>query len=158
MKISKPEQPRGLWSDDTRLFRLCHGDPLPDGRTGWSCDMGKGRTLYVADGFEYDGASVPRVAWPIVGHPLSRRLLAAATAHDAGYAARLLPRAELDLIFYYHLRHRMTRTGAWTCWAAVAGAGWYPWRRHTEESIAAARELCWIEGAARPACCEVAFA
>jgi hypothetical protein len=145
MKVARPEQPRGLWNDETLLWRLCHGDPLPDGRTGWRCDMGHGRVLFVADGFECDGASVPRPAWAAIGHPLSWRLLAAAVAHDAGYAGRLLPRLELDEVFYYHLRHRMSRVKAWVCWMAVAAGGWVHWGRHTEEGVAAARALCWVD-------------
>lgn len=144
MTISAPVQPCGVWNDLTRLWTLKHGSPLPDGTTGWFCDIGKGRTLYIRDGTEIDGASVPRIAWAFVGHPLSRRLLPSALCHDLLYITEALPRNECDAIFYYHLRRRATIAHASACWSGVRVGGGIPWLLHKEADIAAAREQCWI--------------
>ena len=42
----------------------------------------RGEEWWVPSGFKYDGASVPRVLWPLVGHPLDDRVLRAAGLHD----------------------------------------------------------------------------
>lgn len=54
---------------------------------------GQQRYLYVPVGYRYDGASIPRIAWTIIGIVPSGPIDAAALAHDAPYRAEggLLP-------------------------------------------------------------------
>lgn len=68
--------------------------------------------VVVIDGVQYkapmgtltDGASVPRLLWPVVGHPFHTELILMACFHDPGYHGHLrvdgvptaLPRAEVD--------------------------------------------------------------
>lgn len=47
-------------------------------------------TYTVPQGFETDGASIPRFLWSCVGHPFDSELLFSALVHDAGYNGKLL--------------------------------------------------------------------
>jgi endonuclease G len=47
---------------------------------GWA--DADGREWWVPAGFRYNGASVPRPFWSIVGHPLGGRVLRASGLHD----------------------------------------------------------------------------
>lgn len=102
--------------------------------------------LTVRAGFSFDGASIPRVFWRLIGHPFEMPLLIGATAHDALYSGELLPRADCDRIF----RELMRRAGIGrikrnAVWLAVRAAGWAVWRRHTADSVAEARRLVTLE-------------
>lgn len=126
-------------------------DDLYRGHEDWICPIGNGRVLHVAAGFLSDGGSIPRLVWPLVGHPLQGRALPGFYAHDALYASELLPRAEADQILFA-LNKRMAvpmwkRDIFWTC---VTWCGWNVWRKHTLASVAAARELVWIELEQKP--------
>jgi hypothetical protein len=46
-----------------------------------------------------DGASIPRIFWSIIGHPMGR-YAQAAVLHDYMYRLHLRPRKECDDIFY----------------------------------------------------------
>lgn len=48
---------------------------------------GQMRYLYIPEGYIYDGASIPRIAWSIIGIAPSGPIDAAAVAHDAPYRA-----------------------------------------------------------------------
>jgi hypothetical protein len=74
-------------------------------------DLGDGRELIVLEGFEFDGASIPRWAWDRIGHPYMPEFIAAALAHDALYHSHLLTKAESDAIFRELLK--------------VAGVSWF---------------------------------
>lgn len=65
----------------------------PDG-TVWS----------VPAGFTFDGASIPRVFWPVFGHPLSGRLVRAACVHDWHCVHQDVPATEAHRRFYHGLR------------------------------------------------------
>ena len=59
----------------------------------------------IETGYEWDGASVPRWFWPLVGHPLNGKVIVASLVHDwlceraATYSERVLA----DAVFYYLL-------------------------------------------------------
>ena len=68
--------------------------------------------ILVPKGFITDGASIPRVAWSIIGHPFSG-FLDAAVIHDMLYATHNtradgsgfpVSKAEADALFYYILK------------------------------------------------------
>ena len=101
--------------------------------------------LRIKKGFAYDGASIPRVAWPLIGSPFTGTHTRGAYIHDALYASELLPRVDCDWIFL----DIMEACGAgWIkrnlMWSAVRPAGYFVWKKHSPESIAKARELIEI--------------
>lgn len=105
----------------------------------------RGIKVVVGQGFECDGASVPKRFWDSIGSPYASRFKLAALLHDALYAARRMPRTDCDHVFL----EVMTRlkVAGWrrvVMWLAVVLGGWAPWRRHTLESVAAARRYVTV--------------
>ncbi len=83
--------------------------PLPDGKmwkliepfsyyVGKKCDALYGITIEVPAGFLTDFASIPRIFWSILGHPMGR-YAAAAVLHDYLYFKGLYSRKRCDQIF-----------------------------------------------------------
>jgi hypothetical protein len=58
-----------------------------------------GMSIAVPAGFEFDGASIPPLAWPIIGSPFDPRFVRAALLHDWIYSSHLMPRKEADIAF-----------------------------------------------------------
>jgi hypothetical protein len=54
--------------------------------------------------FDWDGATIPRICWSIVGSPFHPDVLAPSLEHDYNYWTRRLDRAEADDTFYRSLR------------------------------------------------------
>jgi hypothetical protein len=98
--------------------------------------------LVIWAGFVFDGQSVPRLLWPIIGHPFSGRSIAAALVHDALYCSELLPRADSDRIFRRFLDNGRALSAC--KWLGVRAGGWLTWRAHTPISIAAARNYVQV--------------
>jgi hypothetical protein len=127
-----PPQPIGRFDDETGLWVNTEF---------YRYDYGDGRILESLCGFYSDGSSIPRPLWPIIGPRYSAKNFPQAWPHDLGYAAEIMPRKELDDIFYWHSRWRQNYVLASCCWWAVDRFGGIVWNRHTPESIAAARRL-----------------
>ena len=122
-----------LPTDDATWTVDCH----------WLSQLVKGRAVVIERGFLTDGTSFPRAAWRVMGHPFSKDILPHALGHDALYAAELLSRADCDQWFL----DSMALAGVPWCkrqaiYAAVRVGGGAVWKRHTNESIAAARKAC----------------
>jgi hypothetical protein len=106
----------------------------------WVTPEINGVAIHIRAGMRTDGASIPRIAWRVVGHPLQVPLLGPALGHDALYAGELVSQKEADRWFLEAMR----RAGiGWlkrnTIWAAVRAGGWAVWRKHTRQSVARAR-------------------
>lgn len=103
-----------------------------------------GHELTILMGFRFDGASIPRSCWSILGiHPMHPRVIAAALIHDALYAGELCDRATADATFRACLRlDGVSGFRAWLMYRAVRIGGWAVWRRHTPGSVALARMYC----------------
>ena len=63
-----------------------------------------GVTYNVPEGFEYDGASIPKFAWSIVGHPFMPGYIRPAALHDLLCRTRPLPSSRVHKLFYLGLR------------------------------------------------------
>ncbi|KID56194.1 hypothetical protein JF50_18135 [Pseudoalteromonas luteoviolacea] len=59
--------------------------------------------------FQYDGASIPKVAYYLVGTPFNPRYMQAALVHDWLYHTHELDRAVADHLFYIMLRQSGVR-------------------------------------------------
>lgn len=102
----------------------------------WYSDRGHPtEQVTVPLGFTCDGASIPRVAWPLIGHPLSSTVIRAGAVHDYLYHHRRInnrriSRARADLEFLDALRvDGVPRWRRWTMWAAVRCFAWPVWQR-----------------------------
>lgn len=95
----------------------------------------------VKAGFKFDGASIPRAFWWLIGSPFTGKYRKAALLHDALYAAELYEREVCDNKF----DEVMEKDGVnWfkrnTMWLAVRAGGGFVWSKHTKESINKARK------------------
>lgn len=107
-----------------------------------------GKTYFVPAGFLFDGASVPRLLWPLI-RPVGI-LLIPGLLHDFGYVNGYLivlepgetsgetvrhdvpmEREELDDLFEL-IGEEVNGVGLvnWLAWAGVRMGGWLPWRKH----------------------------
>lgn len=82
----------------------------------------------IPDDFDTDGATIPRLLWWLVGHPLTPCFQGAAILHDWLYRLHSVTRAEADALF----RDKLSEDGAgWlrsrAMWAAVRAFGWLYW-------------------------------
>lgn len=91
----------------------------------------------VPQGRHTDGASVPRLLWALIGHPLSGNVYPAALVHDELYLRAITTRREADAVFY-HLLTQLLPASAWarvrcySYWAGVRVGGWVGWRHHRQ--------------------------
>lgn len=58
-----------------------------------------GRQVLIPAGFEFDGASIPPLLWPVIGSPFDPRLIGAALIHDWLYSTHLTDRITADRAF-----------------------------------------------------------
>ena len=96
--------------------------------------------IRVKAGFETDGASIPRAAWRVVGHPFEE-YMAAAVIHDVLYDSEHWPRDMIDECF----KDLMSACGVGKIrkgiiYRAVRMFGGPTWWKHTDESKADARK------------------
>ena len=90
---------------------------------------GKPHTWTVPEGFQTDGASIPRLFWCAVGHPFSPKMQDAAVLHDYMYYTRLplVSRKLADDIFYRLLQYHDC-PNAFKMYMAVRVAGGAFWK------------------------------
>ena len=97
--------------------------------------------IRVKAGYSTDGASIPRAAWRVIGHPF-QRYEAAAIIHDALYDSEHWQREQIDDCFRDLLRAcgvgKMRRA---VIYRAVRLFGGMTWKKHTQESIANAKQF-----------------
>lgn len=116
-----------------RQCGICPFDTQPKCYLGMACldrdaiyGLGDGRILTVKCGFCFDGASIPKWLWSLIGSPRDPDLWAAALFHDAMYHSHYFTRAEadqalLDLLeqsgvswLRRHTIYRAVRTFGWS--------------------------------------------
>ena len=78
--------------------------------------------------FIFDGASIPRIAWILIGHPLSQEFLAPSAVHDKLCQTHRFKPAKTHHIFKQAMRDNLV---AWwkrtVMWSAVRLFGWQSW-------------------------------
>jgi hypothetical protein len=105
--------------------------------------------IWLPVGYFYDGASIPRIFWEIIGSPFEPDFWAAALAHDWIYLTHCLPRATADEIFRQFLI--MAGVSSWRArimWAAVRTGGYFAWKNRVTDVEELARMKSGIN--ARP--------
>lgn len=100
----------------------------------------EGWTIRVKAGYRTDGASIPRMAWRVVGHPWAQ-YLPAAIVHDILYGTEVWDRKEADRCF---LGLMQCIGVGWlkshVIYSAVRMFGGLTWSRHTDASRNYARK------------------
>jgi len=98
--------------------------------------LGSGWTITVPEGFETDGASIPRLLW-ILWPPFGGDYDQAAVLHDYLYrtAFKCMERVVADAIFIEAMQ--VCGTGPWTRWPIFLGVragGWVTYRRYRRQA------------------------
>ena len=111
----------------------------------WDSPPLDGYYLQFLKGYQTDGASIPRIAWTLIGSPMDVPLLGPALCHDGLFSSQLTAtHSESDWLFIRYMQ--MTGQINWAkrnmVWSQVRMWGWVVWNRHTAESVAASRLLC----------------
>ena len=97
--------------------------------------------IHIKDGFTYDGASIPRALWGLIGSPFTGRYRLASCVHDALYATHLLPKKLTEDIFYNIMRN--DGVALWRASAIYSGVlvgGYSAWNSH-KDTIKEARKF-----------------
>jgi hypothetical protein len=92
--------------------------------------------------FWWNGASIPRAAWSIVGHPWADTVYFGALVHDMLYGVQLYNQRKCDEIFYEI--NRMSDMGwlqAQSMDKALMTCGWWAYSRTDEEIEGCAKYL-----------------
>lgn len=87
-------------------------------------------------GFVFDGASIPKVAWFFIGHPLDQEYLAPSAIHDNLYRTQEFSRSKTDYIFKQAMRDNgvsyLKRT---VMWSFCRTFGWIPWKLYKTKFV-----------------------
>lgn len=106
----------------------------------------QGLRVTVHPGYRYDGASIPRMFWRLIGGPFSGAYAPAALVHDALYETQMVSRAHADRVFYDLMRRcGEGRARAKLMYWGVRAGGWTGWNSYAPDRIRAARELVTVE-------------
>lgn len=102
--------------------------------------------ITVLPGFIFDGASIPRFFWRVIGHPFSYPVLRAGLVHDVLYATEYFDREYADQLFADMLDlSGISELKEFAMHKAVRVGGGEVWSTHTEESIVEALKFIKVE-------------
>lgn len=97
--------------------------------------------ITIDSGFYWDGASIPRFAWTIVGSPFTGYYTVAALVHDALYGSEIIPRSECDRVFNEIMEDwNVPIVKRQTMYRAVRWFGNGVWSKHTQELVEGIRK------------------
>ena len=100
-----------------------------------------GRSVVIPRGFEFDGASIPPLLWPVIGSPFDPRFVRAALIHDWLYSSHLIDRKTADRAFQAVLiADGVTDWRAGLMYSAVRAGGLVAW----DDSPADAAYMAWL--------------
>ncbi len=103
-----------------------------------------GLEILVKAGYRTDGASIPRLAWRVVGNPWEE-YLAAAVVHDILYETEALEREDADRCFLDLMEFcGVGKIRRAIMYRAVKVFGGATWKKHNAQSIALARNFLGI--------------
>lgn len=85
-------------------------------------------------GFDFDGASIPKPLWGIIGHPVEPTIIGAALLHDIFYCVHVTPKAYADSAFLEIMQiYGRGAVNRGLCWSAVASVGNFVWPKKQAE-------------------------
>jgi hypothetical protein len=94
----------------------------------------------ISPGFWWDGASIPKALWSVIGGPWEEDIAPGALIHDVLYGAHLFPRDECDEIM--KVVNKGNKMSAWKVSLVHTGLRWggaSAYRNKTPEQIAGVR-------------------
>lgn len=95
-----------------------------------------GYSIRVKRGFDFDGASIPKAFWSVIGNPLTGDYKIAALIHDALYSSQELPKELCDNIFLEIMRlHGVGYIKRYSMYNAVKVFGSLSWNSNKEDIV-----------------------
>lgn len=92
-------------------------------------------TVTVPKFFQYDGASIPTAAWPLIGTPFNPRFMRAAVFHDWIYHTHQIAQKTADkLMQEMLLEDDVSSTTAWIMYTTVRGLGKAYWDNDPDDN------------------------
>jgi hypothetical protein len=93
-----------------------------------------GNKVWLPRGYWYNGASIPRPFWSIIGSPFDPDYWAGALAHDWRYLTHTCTRPEADETLFQLLRQAGVGLGrARVIWGAVRSCGYPAWTNNKKD-------------------------
>ena len=106
----------------------------------------KNYKITVKEGFIFDGASLPRVTWSLIGCPFIGAYTIPALIHDALYASEIVSRQEADSIFLALLEeYGVSYLKRYSMYWGVRAGGGLVWLKHTAETVNESKKYITIE-------------
>ena len=102
--------------------------------------------IQVNPGFDFDGASIPKALWSVIGSPMTGGYQRAGCLHDALYAGEIFDRKLCDDLFL----EAMASDGVgyfkrYAMYNAVRMFGWLVWKKHNLEEVNAYKKFVYVE-------------
>lgn len=94
------------------------------------------REIHIPKGVEFDGASIPRLFWSLIGSPFEPDFMEAALIHDYCFYTKCCSFMEANNLFKAKLK--TNGVSAWRrglMWVSVASGGLIYWNRENEENL-----------------------
>ena len=94
------------------------------------------REIFIPKGVEFDGASIPRLFWSIIGSPFGPEFMEADLIHDYCFYTKCCSFSDANKVFKAKLK--LNGVSAWRrhlMYCAVASAGFIFWKREDEENL-----------------------
>lgn len=104
-----------------------------------------GYRITINKGFDFDGASIPKPLWSIIGSPFTGNYVSAALFHDGLYAGEVLDRKVCDDIFLDLMKqYKVSYTIRYAMYWAVRLGGGKVWKEHTKEEVLKYKDYCKV--------------
>lgn len=90
--------------------------------------------IWVPKFFQYDGASIPSIAWQIIGTPFNPKFMKAAVVHDWLYHTHQIEKKAADELFYILLiKNGVNKVKAILMKEAVENFGGWYWENDSDD-------------------------
>ena len=100
----------------------------------------------VKTGFDFDGASIPKSFWSVIGSPFNGAYVPSAVIHDGLYASEALSREICDEIFLELMKaDGVSYTKRYAMYWAVRVGGALVWKKHTKEEVEKYKGYCDVK-------------
>ena len=126
MKVEKIDDQRFILLEKVTAFSLCY-------------------RITINKGFDFDGASIPKPLWSIIGSPFTGNYVMAALFHDGLYAGEVLDRKVCDDIFLDLMKqYKVSYVKRYAMYLAVRLGGGKVWKEHTEKEVLKYKNYCKV--------------
>jgi hypothetical protein len=89
---------------------------------------------WIPKDYYFDGASIPRPFWPIIGSPFEPILFEPSGVHDWLYLTHLFDRNIADdCLYQLMIQNKVNTVKAHIIWGAVRSCAWFAWKNTAKD-------------------------